>query len=298
MMKISVAICTWNRCGLLRRTLDHFTGCRPPEGIAWELVVVNNNSTDATDQVIREFESRLPIVSVFEPQPGHSAARNRAVDTASGDYLIWTDNDVLVDPGWLTAYAEAFRREPEAAFFGGPIEALFDPPGRPEWLEATWGLCQPVFATRLLGDEPLELHDRRLPYGANYALRMDVQRRYRYDTGYGRVGEGMVGEDETSLLRQVARDGGRGRWVPDARIQHLIPGDRATESYVRRYFVGQGQTNVRLGKQARPRRAALQDACVQAALYRVKRPFAEPDEWVSHMIRSSLSWGEYREQAA
>ena len=296
MTKISVAICTWNRSRLLCQTLSRLTEIDTGADFSWELVIVNNNSSDDTDEIIAGFSDKLPIVSVFESQAGHSRCRNRAVENASGDYIIWTDNDVLVSQQWLVAYHQAFQSEPDAAFFGGPIEPLFEDPGRPIWLDETWEKCQAVYATRLLGDQPIELHERLLPYGANFAVKMDIQRDHLFASEFGRVGAQMVGDDETSVLREIASSGGKGRWVPDAGVQHVIPSDRASERYVRKYFVGQGQTNVRLGRHSRSPIIALCDAFWQSAQYRIKRRFAEPDEWVSHMIRASLSWGEFTER--
>ena len=91
-----------------------------------ELLVVNNNCTDRTDDVIRSFENRLPIRRAFEPTPGQSNARNRIVAEATGDYILWTDDDVTVSPDWLVAYAEAFRARPAGGLFGGPIVPLVD----------------------------------------------------------------------------------------------------------------------------------------------------------------------------
>lgn len=293
MIKISVAICTWNRSRLLRQTLERLTTIDTDRSFTWELVIVNNNSTDDTAAVIEEFSDRLPITSLFEAIPGHSRCRNRAIDAATGDYMVWTDNDVLVDRRWLVAYFDAFRAEPDAAFFGGPIEPVFEPTGRPDWLTETWTMCQAVYATRLLGDQAIDLHERMLPYGANFAVRMDVQRVNRYDCGLGRVASQMIGDDETSVLRKIATGGGLGRWVPKARINHFIPIDRASELYVRNYFVGQGQTNVLLEKQEHSPRTAFYEAWWHGMLYRCKRRFVEPDEWVSHMIRSAIAWGEF-----
>ena len=67
-----------------------------------------------TDDVIRSFENRLPIRRAFEPTPGQSNARNRIVAEATGDYILWTDDDVTVSPDWLVVYAEAFRARPGA----------------------------------------------------------------------------------------------------------------------------------------------------------------------------------------
>src|SRR5947207_180454 len=102
-MRVTVAICTFNRAESLRRTLESVAALHLPEALDWEVVVVNNNSTDHTDSVIESFKERLPIRREFEPQPGASNARNRAVYVAKGDYFVWTDDDVVVDNGWLAA---------------------------------------------------------------------------------------------------------------------------------------------------------------------------------------------------
>src|SRR5436309_3023469 len=78
-MHATVAICTWNRSQLLRQTLDQFLDLAIPAGMTWELLVVNNNSTDDTDVVLAEFESRLPLRRLFEREPGLSHARNAAL---------------------------------------------------------------------------------------------------------------------------------------------------------------------------------------------------------------------------
>ena len=135
-MQITVAICTWNRCALLRQALEQMTKLSIPPDVQWELLVVDNNSTDATPDVTNSFESRLPIRRIFEPKAGKSYALNRAISEASGDYILWTDDDALVDKLWLTAYCTAFKRWPDAAIFGGPVEPTFDG-SPPPWLPST-----------------------------------------------------------------------------------------------------------------------------------------------------------------
>jgi glucosyl-dolichyl phosphate glucuronosyltransferase len=97
-MLVTVAICTFNRAESLRRTLALLTTMQVPPRLSLEVVVINNNSSDGTDNVINEFCCQLPLRREFEPRPGHSNARNRAVDVARGDYIIWTDDDVVVNP--------------------------------------------------------------------------------------------------------------------------------------------------------------------------------------------------------
>src|SRR3970040_3346 len=136
-MRLTVAICTWNRSHILDQALTEMHGLDVPSGVEWELLVVNNNCTDNTDEVIDRHTRFLPIRRLHEPTPGKSHALNRAVGESRGEYILWTDDDVLVNRSWMVAYVEAFRRNPEAAFFGGPIEPLFVG-SMPPWLDRTW----------------------------------------------------------------------------------------------------------------------------------------------------------------
>ena len=291
-MKISIAICTWNRSRLLRKTLEQFRRIKTDDRFTWELIIVNNCSTDDTVEVINEFTAELPIKSVYEPILGHARSRNHAINAADGDYLIWTDNDVLVSRDWLVAYFLAFIKEPEIVFFGGPILPEFESPC-PAWIEATWEKCKGVYATRMLGDEPIDLTSQRLPYGANFAIRMDAQRNCLFDTALGRQGNDLLGGEEIQMLRKISTQGGRGRWVPDAKLKHVIPEERTTIEYVKRYFVGQGKINVVQKRQRKGKIGSLMSSCFHSMCYRLKQKKCEPKVWVSHMINSSIYWGEF-----
>jgi glycosyltransferase involved in cell wall biosynthesis len=221
---ITVAICTFNRAESLRRTLDSLVAMRVPGDVPWEMVVVNNNSTDHTDDVISEYVGRLPVRREFEPRTGKSNALNRAIDVARGDYILWTDDDVLVDPGWLTAYVEAFRRWPEAAVFGGRITPRYDPPPA-KWLIQSETVLVGPYAIRDFGDQaqPLCAKDEdRFPFGANWAMRAIEQRAFRYDPNLGPVPNRIRNQEESDLIYRVLKSGATGYWIPEARVEHCI----------------------------------------------------------------------------
>lgn len=298
-MFITLAICTLNRAESLRRTLDSLAAMRVREDLDWEIVVVNNNCTDHTDEVIKSFADRLPIRRELEPQRGLSHARNRAVEAANGDYIVWTDDDVVVDPGWLAAYAEAFRRWPEAAVFGGPIIPIYAAPV-PKWVsENERFLGDSCFARRDFGDEPLPLSlpDWREPSGANFALRGVEQRAYRYDPelGVGPVRR-RLGE-ELDVIRRILRSGGTGYWVPPARVEHCIGHDRQTTKYIARYFAGLGETRAMLeGHREAPLlfgapRWLWRQCAEQWLSYRIHRLISPAPVWLRHLQAYALTWG-------
>ncbi len=246
-MLITVAICTLNRAESLRLTLASLAAMRVPADLDWELVVVNNGCTDPTDEVIAGFAGRLPVRREFEPQRGVSNARNRAVDATRGDYIAWTDDDVTVDPVWLAAHAEAFRRWP-AAVFGGPILPCYEEPAV-KWVLEAEALLRDPYAVRDFGDTPLALSvaEGRLPYGANFAIRTTEQRRFRYnpELGFG-PGRRRLGE-ETQVIQRVLRSGNIGYWVPAAKVAHRIGHDRQTRGYIVGYYAGYAEMRAFLG---------------------------------------------------
>ena len=140
-MFITVAICTRNRAELLCRAMDTIVALTIPAGVEWELIVIDNGSTDNTAEVLAGYKDRLPIRRVYEPVAGLSNARNRAVVEARGDYICWTDDDVLLDRGWLLKYHEAFARFPEIAYFGGPIDRRLITSGTTNAKKARPGPC-------------------------------------------------------------------------------------------------------------------------------------------------------------
>jgi glycosyltransferase involved in cell wall biosynthesis len=120
---VTVAICSWNRAALLRETLKQMTHLERNDSIDWELLVVDNNSTDQTPDVLAEFAGQLPL-RLREPKPRKSNAANLVVKEARGEYILWTDDDVLVEPDWLRQYVTAFQRYPNAEVFGGRIDEI------------------------------------------------------------------------------------------------------------------------------------------------------------------------------
>ena len=210
-MFVTVAICTFNRAESLRRTLDSLAAMRVARDLAWELVVVNNNSTDHTDAVIAEYRDRLPLRREFEPLQGHSNARNRAIAAARGEYIVWTDDDVIVGAGWLAAYAEAFRHWPDAVVFGGRIKPRYEPPVA-RWVAESERVLGGPFAIRDFGDEvqPLSVAESRIPYGANFAVRTAEQRVFRYDPDLGLAPDRRRYDDEVDVITRLLTSGSQG----------------------------------------------------------------------------------------
>ena len=244
-MDVTVAICTRNRARSLDRTLESLAQMRIPDGLAWEVVVVNNNSTDDTDSVIGNYATQLPIRREFEAKPGLSNARNRAVVAARGRYIVWTDDDVIVDPAWLSAYVAAFQRWPDAVLFGGKILPELEGPV-PAWLKEAYPIVAGAFALRDFGDEPLPLtlEGRRIPFGPSFALLAEEQRAHPYDVELGhKLGRPTIRGEEVAVVESILRARKTGYWVPEAKVRHCISRQQQSLEYLRNFYMGLGRNN-------------------------------------------------------
>jgi len=244
-IEITVIICTRNRASQLRQVLQSAAEMTIPQGLDWEFIVIDNGSTDNTAEVVGSFADRLPIRCVREDTAGLSNARNRGVVEAKGNYICWTDDDVEIDKAWLSAYYASFLRHPDAAVFGGRVIPKMLPP-TPAWfddMKTIWPVSS-LLAYRNLSEVeiPLSFASGNTPYGANFAIRAKEQKSVLYDPDLGvspnhkRVGE------ETEVIYKIFKTGAKGWWVPESKVNHIIPQGRQTLRYVYDYFYLVGET--------------------------------------------------------
>src|SRR5262249_33043112 len=167
-MDFSVAICTYNNSRLLRWTLEGLTRLAVPDGLTWELVVVDNNSTDDTSQTAESFAHRLPLRCVFEPTQGLSHARRRAVQETSAEWLAFIDDDCLLQEDWLTEAIRFCQASPRAGAVGGRVHLLWQVPPSP--LAQRYAIS---LARQDHGDEPRQLPTEGFTYlvGAGLLVR-------------------------------------------------------------------------------------------------------------------------------
>ena len=301
-MKVDICLCTWNRASLLEQTLRSIARLHIPIGCDLRVLLVDNGSSDNTPVIIRSFESvfaerGIGFVSLRETKQGHTFARNRALQQMQSELAVWTDDDVIVDSNWLAAYLEA-SRDPLYQFWGGKIEPKFQP-ARPEWIAENWSNLKGCFAARDLGEAVIEFTENQLPYGANFAIRTSTQQQFAFNTDLGRRGVDVLGEDELDLFRRLLSAGHRGCWTPGAKVQHVVPADRASEMYVRDYFIGQGRALYLRGDTWSNSTSRLKRMMIwEHLMYRFKRQWAKSPAWVSHMIRSGLAAGQWQESKA
>ena len=239
--RVTIAICTYNRADLLDGTLQLIQRLVVPPTVAWEVVVVDNSSTDRTAEVLQAHADSWPVRTFFESKRGLSHARNRCVAEARGEWILFTDDDVRVQPDWLQQFVIAIDRHPDAQGAGGPVSPWFPIDPDPDLLRAF-----PELASGFCGIDH-ELPEGRLDppgevFGANFAVRRAVFDRMLFDTTLG-VPYGLG--EETDLIRRVRVTGGEVIWIPSIPVQHYVDPSRMTLDYLRGYRSRMGATLVR-----------------------------------------------------
>ena len=119
--KISLGICTFNRCDSLAITLASIVDLKTSLYEGDEIIVIDNNSSDSTKELVESFSKELPLRYVFEKKQGLSVARNRLILESKADAVIFVDDDITLHEGFIDEYRQAFRNYPNTGFFGGKL---------------------------------------------------------------------------------------------------------------------------------------------------------------------------------
>jgi glycosyltransferase involved in cell wall biosynthesis len=237
-MQYSIVIATYNRAADLRETLGSLARLRP-DG-PWEVIVVDNNSPDETRTVVQGAmpDFPAPLRYVFEREQGRSPALNRGIGLARGEIVLTTDDDVRVEPDWVTRAASGLRRL-QCDYVGGRVLPIWGGP-RPAWLPNRGGMHWAVIALLDYGAEPLEF-GARVPLGVNMAFRRDAfTRAGLFDANTGRKAGTLLGQEVREWCIRARAAGVHGWYVPDMRVHHVIPAARLSKHYFRRWFYWRG----------------------------------------------------------
>jgi glycosyltransferase involved in cell wall biosynthesis len=216
-----------------------------PDSVSWEVIVVDNNSSDQTREVAegycREYPERFRYV--FEPNQGLSRARNAGIRAARGETIAFLDDDVIAEPNWLK-YLTTPLQDGKWSGAGGRIvpPADFTPP---DWLTVggemdLLGALLPIFD---LGDQAGEM--KRPPYGTNMAFRKDMFDKHgMFRTDLGRCGNSLLMGEDTEFGNRVMLAGERLRYEPLAVVEHPVPRERLSKKWFRAWWLGFGRTRV------------------------------------------------------
>ncbi len=249
MPKISVIVCTYNRCQSLRQTLLSLIAQRLPNDLTLEIVVVDNNSSDNTRKVVEEIsgKSSWPVRYYFEKNQGISFARNCGIREASGDAIAFTDDDIIPEPDWVANLWKSMI-EHDAISAGGPVLPAWtcEPP---KWIKDGNSSFYGMLALMDRGPEAIVINQpfSNFLIGGNFMLKKSTIEEFGFfRTDLGRTGKSLFGGEDSEMLRRILISGKKVVYAPNAVVRHLIPEYRMTFRYLRKWHFTMGRSTARL----------------------------------------------------
>lgn len=221
-LAVSVVLCTRNRAGLVGRLVGQLREQAAQAGRGWELVVVDNGSTDVTPRVLEAASGTLPMRVLRLDAPGQTRARNAGIRASRGDLLVFVDDDVRLCEAWLATWCGLASSGDAHGWFGGRV--LTDWGGRqPSWIrDPDMDLIDGALVRHNQGDaSKTYAAGDALPVGANCAARRSVFEQvglFREDLGHR--GELRAIGDETEWFARARAQGMLGAYVPEALAWH------------------------------------------------------------------------------
>ncbi len=238
---LSVIFATFNGSDSLPLMLESLTKILPPEG-GWKLVAVDNASTDNSILILESYLDKLPLTILTEKNQGKNAALNTGIQHIEGDLVVFTDDDVVVDPLWLKELALEATLKQDFDVFAGLILPFWKI--KPEPWVLDWVNHQTVY-----GFTSSSLATGEIKFGSVFGANMAIRASFfsdgnRFDTAIGPDGTlNYKMGSETSLVKKLAQDGARCYFTTTAKVQHIISENEMDYNWVlgRAVRSGRGQ---------------------------------------------------------
>jgi glycosyltransferase involved in cell wall biosynthesis len=239
-MDITVAIPTYNGTARLPEVLQQLHRQLETEDITWEILVVDNNSSDNILEVIRHYQSLLPRLRYCqELRQGAGFARHLALEEAKGELVAFLDDDTTPDLHWVKAVADFAQTHPQAGAYGSQIHADYAVPPPPNFARIA-----PFLAITERGNLPLlyRKNNRLLPPSAGLVVRKAVWQQYipAEMTLSGRVEGNMLTSEDLEMLSYIQASPWQIWYNPAMEITHKIPATRLEKKYLIPFLRGIG----------------------------------------------------------
>jgi glycosyltransferase involved in cell wall biosynthesis len=208
------------------------------------LLVVDNNSTDETPEVVQQHQKKNPVQDiqicyVKEKNQGLSHARNRGIEEANAPIIVFVDDDIRASKNYINSWIHFFEGHPDVNAAGGKIHVQFDDP-RPDWMSS---YLLPLLGLHDFGTSIKPYRKTDYPFGGNMAFKADIFDEYgTFNTDLGRIGSDLKASEEKELFRRLQQDDLTISYVPDALLYHRVNSSRLTKDYIRRQAIGLGQS--------------------------------------------------------
>jgi len=241
---ISVIVCCYNSAKRLSKTLSFLLNQKTVSPVRWEIIIINNNSTDNTEEVaisiLSEKETSIPYKIVLEKQPGLSHARRRGVYESSFENIIFCDDDNWLHPYYITKVFNKFDSDERIGAIGGYGVPVFEDNKEPGWFKQYQG----AFACGKQGiSSSFITKERSYLFGSGLAVRksilLEIYRENLLKLS-DRKGQSINSGGDSEICLYVALRGFELYYDEDLKYEHFIQSGRVTWAYIKKLYFGFG----------------------------------------------------------
>lgn len=264
-MRFSFITCTYNRDKYIAQTLKAV--CEQIfDPTDYEIIVVDNNSTDSTAMICEEFEQKYSdrqFRYFKEINQGLSFALNRGIKEAQGEYLIFVDDDETIVPEHLERLNKHLNNYPDAVLAGSPVIPIYEE-AKPKWMSH--------FTQRLIGgyfnqgDRPKKLDTKNYPGTGHTIIKRELYEKYGYyNTELGRKGTSLIGAEDKDMFSRLKKNNIECYYFPDIPIYHHIPKEKLTDQFFQKltYSIGRSERIRTLSISRKEYRRRFFDECIK-----------------------------------
>ena len=238
-LELSIIICTYNRDDFIFKCLEGVNN-QTCDKSKYEIILINNNSTDTTEQICLDFKESYPDLNFnyfVEMKQGLSAARNRGIVESKASLISFIDDDAIVCTEYVKEVTTFFNSNENAVALGGKILPLYETE-RPNWMSK---FLEPLMSVINLGDIDKEFPKDKYPIGANMVLRKDIINKVgNFNENLGRTGKNMLGGEEKDIFNKIKLAGGKIWYSSKPWVYHQVPDKRLTTEFIKKQALGIG----------------------------------------------------------
>ncbi|NDW17628.1 glycosyltransferase family 2 protein [Dysgonomonas sp. 216] len=270
-MRYSFVICSYNREKYIGKTIESVC-LLDFKADQFELLIVDNNSTDNTEAVCLKMIALYPAIDIRyikETSQGVSYARNRGIKEAKGEFIIFVDDDETIASDYLTKFDGYLNAFPQIILAGTAVLPVYETE-KPKWLSH--------FTLRLVtgyydeGNEVKKLEAKNYPGTGHTIIKKELFERFGYyNTDLGRKGKGLMGAEDKDMMLRLIENNIDCYYLPGMPVYHHIPAEKLTEQFF-------NELTYSIGKSERIRTKNISEKS-----YR-KRLFSEAVKWGASVI--------------
>ena len=264
MIDFSVIVCTYNRSDYLTKVLSALNN-QTFEGSRFEIILINNNSTDETEKVCLNFQKNTPELNItyfVESNKGLSYARNKGIELSNGNWIIFLDDDAEPTSEYLDNIFNFINDYPECIAAGGRIYPNYET-SEPKWMSR---FLLPLVSAIDLGNKIKKFPNNKYPIGANMIFRKDIFDKVgNFNVDLGRKGDQLLGGEEKEIFIKLRELTDEIYYIPTAIVYHFIPSKRLKLSFIKDMAQKIGESNLIIYKKENINRLRLNELFKWAA---------------------------------